>query len=89
MFNQLCELLAEIGRLRNLRVLDASDNELTEIPASLGLLEHLQVVGVRRNYISPHGPISFPDTPESICAAIPPARRRLILPASNRFRIEF
>ena len=52
MFNRLSALPDDIGRLRKLRLLDASYNKLTAVPRGLGMLEHLEVVDLSHNYIS-------------------------------------
>ncbi|MDB5298232.1 MAG: protein kinase [Phycisphaerales bacterium] len=66
--NALDALPADLGRLRNLRVLFCSDNRFTEVPAALGDCPRLTMVGFKANRIR-----SLPP------AALPPDLRWLIL----------
>ncbi len=50
--NQLSELPEEMGKLKNLRLLDASYNHLTTLPPSLSSLTRLEIVDVSHNNIA-------------------------------------
>ncbi len=45
-------LPAEIRRLKNLKVLDASDNKMTGVPAEIGQLEKLEVLDLSNNQLT-------------------------------------
>lgn len=45
-------LPSEIGKLKNLRVLDASNNEMTGVPAEVGQLTNLEVLNLSNNKLT-------------------------------------
>lgn len=49
-------LPSEIGRLKNLKVLDLSNNRFTGVPAEVGHLTHLEILNLSNNQLTglPH-----------------------------------
>jgi len=45
-------LQSQIGQLKNLKILNASDNQMTGVPAEVGQLINLQVLNLSNNQIT-------------------------------------
>jgi hypothetical protein len=58
--NQLSSLPDDLGRLKKLRILFASDNHFTHLPAALGECPQLSMIGFKANQIETVDPAAFP-----------------------------